>query len=139
MSREIEFRVFYKPKGYYLFDGKGLTLEELAKELHGGHVEALGGSVTHAFEQYTGAKDKNGKEIYEGDIVKVYSRKKLLDGLYKVVWNEEACGFECESLKPMIDGGDSILKDVRVFNEYYAKFCVVGNIHKNPKLRKEKK
>lgn len=85
------------------------------------------------WEQFTGLLDRNGKEVYEGDIVKCYSRRKLI-GEYQVIWNEDCGGFECESLKPLVDGGGRMLRDVRVFNEISIQFRVIGNIHENPEL-----
>lgn len=122
MSREIKFRIWDKTKKYFPIDGQIYLIDAIK-----GYRKNL------IAEQYTGLKDKNGKEIYEGDIVKVYSRRKLLDDLYQVIWNEKAGGFECECLKPMVEDYDNI-KDVRVFNEYHASFCVIGNIHENPEL-----
>ena len=70
--------------------------------------------------QYTGLKDKNGVEIYEGDIVR-YSNDKP----YQVFFKE--CCF-CFYLP----ANNHILR-LRVFNEK-NKYEVIGNIHENPEL-----
>lgn len=73
---------------------------------------------------YTGMKDKNGKEIYEGDIVKLFNDP---DELYEVVYNDfdnDIVGFLLEA-----DGGRG---------DWFAprKREVMGNIFENPELVK---
>lgn len=93
-----------------------------------------------AIEQYTGLKDKNGKEIYEGDIVK-YSLNREYIGQIVFDFVGDSGGYYVEK-----HYGWGIHRDD--YNESLGDFAdddmrcglveVIGNIHENPELLESK-
>lgn len=80
--------------------------------------------------QYTGLTDKNGKRIWESDVVKCNKRKEGYD-LYKVVWRKEFADFGVEPLmyKVQYPIGFTLGRTLRGCD-----YKVIGNIFDNPEL-----
>ena len=109
--REIKFRVWDCLSRKML--GWGDIFHLPAWEIFPGTPEQRAFDVM----QYTGLKDVNGKEIYEGDIVTIFDDKTI--GLIK---------FSSEDAMFLIDLGCSCT--LRIENS----FTVIGNIYENPEL-----
>ena len=83
--------------------------------------------------QYTGLMDKNGKKIFEGDIVQhlndnPYADESIVE-MGSVFWDEEYCGWRRTSNGEFYHGKiDTYRLSKRCCNE------VIGNVHDNPEL-----
>ena len=130
--RPIKFRVWDRLQSKMYYDAE-LTIKNskiIAVAFQDGHAH-LSASLdllkmpdkTERFipSQFTGLHDKNGKEIYEDDIVLTDERGWKAQVVYGNGY------FMCEDLK----GG---------FSAYcnWDKFIVIGNVHNNPKLLEAK-
>ena len=96
------------------------------------HIYSKGEIIENTISQYTGLTDKNGKKIFEGDIVKaqddVYGSPFYYGIVGKVVYNETAFFIETAN----------IIDSQYLFNEC-AVYEVIGNIHDNPELMRGEK
>lgn len=132
--RRIKFRAWdgekmiYPPEGY-MFEASIVASNYPAAGVTTNNF----GRKDFRLMQYTGLKDKNRNDIYEGDIVqfrstdsyeydKAFDYENLGDTPIKAVmaWNEEACGF-----RAAIQSRFKIVKEM---------LEIVGNIHEHPHL-----
>ncbi|MMZ58247.1 YopX protein [compost metagenome] len=122
MSRPIKFRawdVFAKEMDYEVTidpDGKVAAFNPLDGQYVRGFSED-----EKVLMQYTGLKDRNGKEIYEGDILRDDR------GIGEVEWVQEHCAYMIFTKEPSFYyhmESDGVLKNTEI----------IGNIYENTSL-----
>ena len=74
--------------------------------------------------QFTGLTDKNGKKIFEGDIVRYMNKETMV-----VVWNKDSASFAI-AYSAINFNYIATISSAHIYLE------VIGNIHDNPELLK---
>jgi uncharacterized phage protein (TIGR01671 family) len=115
MNREIKFRTYYQVSKRFLYH---IDIKDFSYI-----IDNINFDEYPSFQQYTGLKDKTGKEIYEGDILKYKQHlfnivpEKFPIKIKEVKW------LECEGKWNVYEtrAGESEIE-------------VIGNIYENPEL-----
>ena len=124
--REIKFRAwsFTNKKMYYrVLAGNTLT-DDPCSSVYSDEDNTWKNFDKHCgvLMQYTGLKDKNGKEIYQDDIV-----KDEFGQLRQIMWFQPECKFIMATLKISPFHTDFVPWDIRDCE-------IIGNIYENPEL-----
>lgn len=120
-------------EGYYVYDESGQTTEEPTAYIVRLNTHPCGWSLIpykvfpESVGQYTGLTDKNGKKIFEGNILE------FSDRLVSVFWHNHLGCWDVNFLK--YTNQDSGREDMSTSRWRY-RAEVVGNIHDNPELLK---
>lgn len=131
MNREIKFRIWND------YDKKMIHWNELL-EKNLANIFTIP-SYNKWLMQYIGLHDKNGKEIYEGDIVKAYFKR----GAWK--YNDKNyCGYKSGKVQYCVDGFILYIENYKEKIYPLSSFVnnngnineleVIGNIYDNPEL-----
>lgn len=120
--RDIKFRAWVKDNMEIIYYDKLMFFngsdEAIAfHKLETGYIDDYEVKTDFKLMQYTGLKDKNGEEIYEGDIVKdvndEYYEIKFDDGCFIVIHDGNV-------IEPLSE----VAQDIEI----------IGNIYENPEL-----
>lgn len=128
MSRPIKFRVWIKKEQSFHLLNDLYWFEE-------NYVYSFDDS-DFIFQQFTGLQDKNGTDIYEGDIVKtIYSDDHHIG---EIIFHSETCMFRIKTKSSLLPVVTLRVKDNQDSNLMQVAEEVVGNIFGEAALSEER-
>ncbi len=139
MNERFLFRAYWKKEKRWINDfflengGERISVREL-KDGKKQQSFALFRDIDVEIVQSTGLHDRNGKLIFEGDILK---RKQYIGGnfaelnyeFYQVAWDKQHAGFQYQFVHNPTTGRHPFGED---------EIEIIGNIFENPELLTEK-
>lgn len=141
--RDIKFRAWDKKKKeifqvhqieWNYVDNSIKNIEGYTGDSGGWRNVYGGGNMKYASEdrfvlmQYTGFKDENGNEIYDGDVLKYFFKGERLSG--NVSFEN---GLILVTVLQISNDAYTLLQDIILDDDFYLT-TVVGNIYENPEL-----
>ena len=119
--REIKFRAWDETEKH-MYNWENLLNQNLK------NIFTIPEECGYNIMQYTGLKDKNGKEIYEGDIIFIKGETKLLDIKGKVEYSNILAQF-------IITNTGNIVNEAEPLGDYEEEDIEkIGNVYDNPEL-----
>lgn len=118
--RELKFRAWYKPEKKMIYNIQNEFEEriELGMDCFSDYLK----NDDFIVNQFTGRTDKEGKEIYEDDILLIIGQ-----GYFRVTWDRNNCKFYLLPLEDYLD-------EMPLDRSWEIDYEVEGNIYENKDL-----